>query len=72
MKKEENIELMGLENPLLKRLHNFGISAVIAIVLVIIGLLIGGHFVFGFGIFMLFIIGLLTGIAVIEYILAIV
>jgi hypothetical protein len=69
---EEKIDDTGLENPLLKRIHNFGLSAVIALVIVIIGLLIGGHFVFGFGIFMLVIIGLLTGIAVVEYILAIV
>ena len=69
---EEKIDEIGLGNPLLKRIHNFGISAVIALVIIIIGLLIGGHFVFGFGVFMLVIIGLLTGIAVVEYILAIV
>ena len=69
---DKKTEEIGLENPLLKRIHNFGFSALVAIVIVIAGLLIGGHFIFGFGIFMLVLIGFLTTLAIIEYVLALV
>jgi len=72
MKKEPKIGDLGLNAPFMKSIHNFGISAVVALVILIIGVIIGGHFIFGFGIFMLVIVGLLTSVAVIEYVLAIV
>jgi hypothetical protein len=64
---------MKIEEDLgLGRIKRFGFSALIATVILLIGVIIGATFVFGFGIFMLVVVGILTAVAIVEYIMAIV
>lgn len=52
------------------RIKHFGISASIAMAIIILGLFLGIHLLFGFGVFMLALISVLTTVAVGEYVLA--
>ena len=59
---------MKKQNSLLKSVKNFGLSAVIAFAITIIGLFAGASFIYGFGFFMIAIVSLLTMVAVVEFI----
>jgi len=60
------------DKPHILHARNFGISALIATIILLAGAIAGAHFIFGFGVFMLIIIGILSMLAVIEYVLGLV
>ncbi len=53
-------------------MRNFGISALIAAIILLAGVLFGVHFIFGFGVLMLAIVGILSMIAIVEYVLGLI
>jgi len=54
------------------QMKRFGTSALVATLIILAGVFIGGQLVFGFGIFMLVIIGLLSMLAVVEFVIGMV
>jgi len=59
---------MKKKKSLVNNVKNFGLSALIAFVITVIGIFTGASFIYGFGFFMIAIVSLLTMVAVIEFV----